>query len=77
MPRTHPAKRVSELENKILKSKIAGRICFTDDERRSLVDAALVMGRKLMESASKLGIIPKVQMFEKENGGLMEAFASL
>jgi len=37
------------LENKILKSKIAGRICFTDDERRSLVDAALVMGRKLME----------------------------
>jgi len=38
------------LENKILKSKIAGRICFTDDERRSLVNAALAMGRKLMES---------------------------
>jgi len=38
------------LENKILKSKIIGRICFTDDERRSLVDAALAMGRKLMES---------------------------
>jgi len=38
------------LENKILKSKIAGRICFTDDERRSLVDAALSMGRKFMES---------------------------
>ena len=38
------------LENKILKSKIVGRICFTDDERRSLVDAALAMGRKLMES---------------------------
>ena len=38
------------LENKILKSKIVGRICFTDDERRSLVDAALAMGHKLMES---------------------------
>ena len=38
------------LENKILRSKIKGRIQFTDDERRPLVDAALVMGRKLMES---------------------------
>jgi len=38
------------LENKILKSKIKGRIRFTDDERRSLVDAPLAMGRKLMES---------------------------
>jgi len=28
------------LENKILKSKIKGRIQFTDDERRSLVDTA-------------------------------------
>jgi len=32
------------LENKILKSKSAGRICFTDDERRLLVDAALANG---------------------------------
>lgn len=38
------------LENKILKSKIKGRIRFTDDERRSLVDAALAMGKQLMES---------------------------
>ena len=37
------------LENNILKSKIQGRARFTDDERRSLVDAALAMGRKLME----------------------------
>ena len=36
-------------ENKILKSKIKGRIRFTDDDRRSLVDAALAMGRKLMQ----------------------------
>jgi len=36
------------LENRILKGKIDGRICFTDEERRSLVDAALAMGRKLM-----------------------------
>jgi len=38
------------LENKILKSKLPGRIRFTDHERRSLVDAALAMGRKLMET---------------------------
>jgi len=35
-------------ENKVLRSKIKGRIRFDDDERRSLVDAALAMGRKLM-----------------------------
>jgi len=38
------------MENKVLRSKIKGRIQFTDDERRPLVDAALAMGRKLMES---------------------------
>jgi hypothetical protein len=38
------------LENKILKSRLPGRIQFTDDERRSLVDAALAMGRKFMET---------------------------
>jgi putative transposase len=36
-------------ENKILKSKIKKRIVFTDDERRTLIDAALAMGRDLME----------------------------
>ncbi len=36
-------------ENKILKSKIKKRIAFTDDERRTLVDAALAMGRDLMK----------------------------
>lgn len=36
-------------ENKILKSKIKKRISFTDDELRTLVDAALAMGRDLME----------------------------
>jgi hypothetical protein len=35
-------------ENRILKSKVKGRLCFTDEERRSLVAAALAMGRKLM-----------------------------
>ena len=38
------------LENKILKSKIKGRIQFTDDERRSLVDTAFAMSTKLIES---------------------------
>ena len=35
-------------ENKIFKSKIKKRIVFTDDERRTLVEAALAMGRYLM-----------------------------
>jgi len=37
------------LENKILKTKLKKRIVFTDNERRTLVDAALAMGRDLME----------------------------
>jgi len=36
-------------ENKILKSKIKKRIVFTDDEQRTLVEAALAMGKDLME----------------------------
>ena len=36
------------LENRILKSKIEGRTRFTNDERWSLMKAALAMGRKLM-----------------------------
>ena len=36
-------------ENRILKSKMKTRISFTNDERRTLVDAALAMGRNLME----------------------------
>jgi hypothetical protein len=36
-------------ENKILKSKITKRIVFTDDERQTLVESALAMGRDLME----------------------------
>ncbi len=36
-------------ENKILKSKIKKRIVFIDDERRTLIDTALAMGRNLME----------------------------
>lgn len=35
-------------ENKILKSKIGRGIDFTDEDRRTLVDAALAMGKKLM-----------------------------
>ncbi|MHC4266285.1 MAG: integrase core domain-containing protein [Planctomycetota bacterium] len=36
-------------ENKILKSKIKKRIVFTEDERRTLVESAMAMGRDLME----------------------------
>jgi len=35
-------------ENKILRSKLPKRISFTDDERRSLTEAALAVGRGLM-----------------------------
>jgi len=36
-------------ENKILKSKITKRVTFTEDERRTLVESAMAMGRDLME----------------------------
>ena len=36
-------------ENQILKSKIKKRITFTEDERRTLVETAMAMGRDLME----------------------------
>ncbi len=35
-------------EHRILRSKLPRRIPFTDEERRALADAALVMSRKLM-----------------------------
>jgi putative transposase len=37
------------LENRTLKDKIPGRVQFTDEERRSLAEAALAMGRSLMK----------------------------
>lgn len=37
------------LENRILQGKLPGRIRFTEEERRSLVEAALAMGRQLMK----------------------------
>jgi putative transposase len=37
------------LENRILKEKVSGRLRFTDEERRSLTEAALAMGRSLMK----------------------------
>ncbi len=43
------------LENRILKEKISGHIRFTDEERRSLVEAALAMGRSLMKEV--VGIV--------------------
>jgi len=36
------------LENRTPKSKVPGRLRFTDEERRSLTEAALAMGRSLM-----------------------------
>ena len=34
----------------VVRSKLPGRVRFTDEERRRLVDAALAMGRKAMWS---------------------------
>ena len=41
-------------ENKILKSKINKRIVFTDDERRTLVESAMAMGKDLMEKVVRI-----------------------
>ncbi|MEN6385744.1 MAG: hypothetical protein ABFD79_11175 [Phycisphaerales bacterium] len=45
-------------ENKILKSKIKKRLSFTDDERRTLVEAAMAMGKDLMEQVVRI-VSPK------------------
>jgi putative transposase len=37
------------LENRILKERMSGRIRFSDEERRSLAQAALALGRSLMK----------------------------
>jgi hypothetical protein len=37
-------------ENRILKSKVNGRIIFTTEEKRTLIDAALVLGRDMMNT---------------------------
>jgi hypothetical protein len=37
------------LENRILEEKVSGRIRFTEEERRSLAEAAIAMGRSLMK----------------------------
>jgi putative transposase len=37
------------LENRMLKKKVTGRLRFTNEERRSLVAAALALGRSLMK----------------------------
>ena len=36
-------------EHKIFKSKIKGRIVFTDDERWTLVEAALAMSKDMLQ----------------------------
>jgi putative transposase len=48
-------------ENKILKSKIKKRIVFTDNERRTLVESAMAMGRDLMEQVVTI-VQPKTIM---------------
>jgi hypothetical protein len=53
-------------ENRILKSKVKGCIRFDDDERRSLVDAAVAMGRE----RSRLGTIH----CDEDLGGLLKSY---
>jgi hypothetical protein len=40
-------------EDRILKSKVKGRIRFDDEERRSLVDAAVAMGRRRVPGGTR------------------------
>ena len=42
------------VENRVLRSKLPGRIGFTDADRRSLTDAAVAMGRKLMRDVVRI-----------------------
>jgi len=57
-------------ENKVLRSKIKGRIRFDDEDRRSLVDAALAMGHKLMRQVVSIvtpdAILKWQQRLERE-----------
>jgi len=41
-------------EVEVLRSRVPGRLRFTNEERRSLVDAALAMGRRAMEAVVSL-----------------------
>jgi len=41
------------LENRTLKSKVPGRLRFTDEERRSLAEGALAMGRSFDEGSGE------------------------
>lgn len=54
------------LENKILKSKIHKRLTFTDDERRTLVEAAVALGRELMKQVVKI-VQPKTILTWQRN----------
>ena len=42
------------VQYEVVRSKVPGRIRFTDEERRRLVDAALAMGRKAMRSVATI-----------------------
>jgi len=57
-------------ENRILKSKVSERLNFTDDERRSLVDAALALGKNLMRDIVNIvrpeTILAYQRKFEKQ-----------
>jgi len=59
------------LENRTLKSKIPGRLRFTDEERRSLARAALAMGRSLMREVVSIvkpeTILAWQRRLEREN----------
>jgi len=50
------------LENRILKDKVSGRIRFSDEERRSLAEAALAMGRSLMKEVVGIASCPETHL---------------
>ena len=62
------------LENRILKDRVPGRIRFTDEERRSVADAALAMGRSLMKAVVSIVKPETILAGQRRLDGIVERF---
>lgn len=55
-----------KIENRILKSKVNHRLSFTDDERRTLVDAALALGKNLMREIVSIVRLETILVWQRK-----------
>jgi len=62
------------LENRSFKSSISGRLRFTDEERRSLTEAALAMGRSLMREVVSIVKPETILAGQRRLDGIVERF---